>query len=80
MNSANIRIQLTLPDEETQRRRPSFDFNAITSLLSSEISKSPTTTFDPTRTPRLSSLSSSYAQFLKLRDMDKSKKTVRFQF
>jgi hypothetical protein len=84
-----IRIQLTLPEEEEQQqqqqtRRSSFDFNIITSMLSPSKPKITTSlcrqtsinSLDKQRTPRFSSLSSSYAQFLKKRDMDKSKKIV----
>ncbi len=76
-----IRIQLTVPDEQQRTRRSSFDFNTITSLLSPSkpkittnlCSKSLNNSLDK---PRLSTVSSSYAQFLKQRDMDKSKKIV----
>lgn len=40
------------------------------------MSVSPTATLDPQRAPRFSSVSTSYAQFLKQRDLDKTKKIV----
>ena len=80
--TSTIHIQLSLPDEQ-RSRRSSFDFNAITSILSpnktrltANISHGSSVSLDRTRTPRFSTVSSSYAQFLKQRDMDKNKKTV----
>jgi len=81
-----VRIHLTVPGEGS--KRTSFDLNSISSLpstvilsknkLSTQIHNSLSTNFDDgQRTAvRLSSVSSSYAQFLKQRDMDKVKKIV----
>ena len=78
-----IRIELTTPDDEQTIHPPSFDFETITTILSpskpkvmTKLAKRSSSAFDRTRTPRFSSLSSSYTQFLKQRDLDKNKKTV----
>ena len=70
------RVQLVSPEE--QSRRISFDFNSITlntkitTIQSSRSSTNP----DRGRGLRFSSVSSSYALFLKQRDTDKNKKVV----
>lgn len=79
-----IRIQLTLPDDEqTSASRPSLDFTTIASVLSTskpkirtKLAKRSSSSFERMRTPRFSSLSSSYTQFLKERELDKNKKMV----
>jgi len=81
---ASARIHLDVPGQQQQpARRSSFDLNAISIMLSPtkkkldiSISNPSPSSLDVPRTVRLSSLSSSYAQFLKHRDMDKSKKVV----
>jgi hypothetical protein len=80
-----VRIQLTVPGEESPR--PSFDIHQVSTLASTvTLSKNKLTTnihhslspnIDGAQRPvRFSSVSSSYAQFLKQRDMDKVKKIV----
>lgn len=78
-----IRIELTTPDDEQAIHHSAFDFETITTILSpskpkvmTKLAKRSSSSFDRTRAPRFSSLSSSYTQFLKQRDMDKNKKTV----
>ncbi len=79
-STPTIRVHLNLPEES---RHPPFDFHTITSLLSptkprltTNISIVSNINLDRQRTARLSSLSNSYAQFLKERDFDKTKKIV----
>ncbi|CAF1114894.1 unnamed protein product [Adineta steineri] len=80
-SSSSIRIHLDLPSEE-QSKGSSFELNSISSILSPSKKKlnvnlsNTSSTSDGQRTARLSSLSSSYAQFLKQRDMDKNKKVL----
>jgi hypothetical protein len=75
-STSSIRIHLDVPDED-QSRRSSFDLHTITSMLSSAKNRLDTSSsFDRQRMARLSSVSSSYALFLKQCDMDKSKKAV----
>ena len=79
-----VRIQLTVPGEGSPR--PSFDIHQISTLASTvTMSKNKLTTNIHSLSPnidgaqrgvRFSSVSSSYAQFLKQRDMDKVKKIV----
>lgn len=77
-----IRIELTTPQDEQSLHSSSFDFDTITILSPSKskvmtkLAKRSSSAFDRTRTPRFSSLSSSYTQFLKQRDLDKNKKAV----
>jgi len=79
---ASARIHLDVPGQQPPRRS-SFDLNAISIMLSPtkkkldiSISNPSPSSLDVPRTVRLSSLSTSYAQFLKHRDMDKNKKVV----
>lgn len=80
-----VRIHLTVPGEESERS--SFDLNPISPLptivtlkktkLITNIPNSLSANIDNgQRAARFSSVSSSYAQFLKQRDMDKVKKIV----
>jgi hypothetical protein len=72
-----IRIHLNIPGQ--QSRRSSFDLNHISSLPTTvTITKDKLTTNIDSgpRAGRFSHVSSSYAQFLKQRDMDKVKKIV----
>jgi hypothetical protein len=79
-----VRIHLNVPDEEQQQpRRSSFDFNSTTSILSpttnrltTNLSPPSSISLDRQRNACISSVSSSYALFLKQRDMDKNKKNV----
>jgi hypothetical protein len=75
--SSSIRVHIYLPEEE-QSKRSSFD-----SKLPPPKDKLPTNKsivsssyLERQRTVCISSLSSSYTQFLKQRDMDKCKKIV----
>jgi hypothetical protein len=84
-STAPVRIHLTVPADESPR--PSFDLSQVSSLPSTVTmtknklktnthnSLSPNVDGAP-RGARFSSVSSSYAQFLKQRDMDKVKKIV----
>lgn len=82
MNSvSSIRIHLESADDSP--RNASFDFDTESSMLprsKSHITTNPlylsSISLDGQRAVRFSSLSSSYAQFLKQRDTDKNKKTV----
>ncbi|CAF4066691.1 unnamed protein product, partial [Rotaria magnacalcarata] len=76
-------VHIHLEPVEVQPRRSSFDLNAISSMLTrsksrlnSNVMDVPTAGLDGQRSTRFSSLSSSYAQFLKQRDTDKNKKTL----
>jgi hypothetical protein len=81
-----VRIHLTIPEEGS--KGTSFDLNSISPLpstvtlsknkLTTQIHNSLSTNFDNGQRAavRFSSVSSSYAQFLKQRDMDKVKKIV----
>ncbi len=71
--ASSIRIHLSSPDED-QSRRSSFDLNTITLPTTNRLDTC--INLDRQRTIRFSSVSSSYALFLKQRDMDKSKKIV----
>jgi hypothetical protein len=78
-----VRIQIHFDDSENQSPHSSVDLNTISSevsegknKLSKNISSTSSTSLDGQRSVRFSSLSSSYAQFLKQRDMDKSKMIV----
>ena len=84
-SAAPIRTHLNIPDE--QSRRPSIDssrqlapVSTIVTVANNKtttvVQHSPSATIDGQRTARFSSVSSSYAQFLKQRDMDKVKKIV----
>ncbi len=82
-STAPVRIHLNVPGEEFQRI--SLDSNLIRSLPTTvTLTKTKLTTnilsadFDGGQraAARFSSVSSSYAQFLKQRDMDKAKKIV----
>ncbi|CAF0812767.1 unnamed protein product [Adineta steineri] len=73
-----VRIHLNLPGEGSSRRS-SFDFNLISPLSTTvKLTKNKLTTNvdDVRRTARFSNVSSSYALFLKQRDMDKVKKIL----
>ena len=81
----SVRIHLSVPDE--QPKRPSIDASHISALPSTVVlTKNKLTTtvqqstlshaVDAQRAARFSHVSSSYAQFLKQRDMDKVKKIV----
>ncbi|CAF4568119.1 unnamed protein product [Rotaria sp. Silwood1] len=78
---SSVRIHLDTTDEPS--RRSSFDLNTISSILSrtknrlnTNVTSRSSSSLDGQRTARLSSVSSSYAQFLKQRDIDKTKKTL----
>ena len=85
-STSPIRIHLNIPEENFER--PSLDFDLITPLptavtltknrLTTQLQHVPYSHLDPGRRSavRFSNVSSSYAQFLKQRDMDKAKKTV----
>lgn len=81
-STPSLRIHLDLPMES--RRHPSIDIhhslplNSTVTFKNNKVimSVSPTATLDPQRAPRFSSVSTSYAQFLKQRDLDKTKKIV----
>ena len=84
-STGSVRIHLNVPGE--QSRRSSFDFNLLSpapttvkltkNRLHTTIPNSISTDLDGgRRTTRFSNVSSSYAQFLKQRDMDKVKKIV----
>ncbi|CAF3725347.1 unnamed protein product [Rotaria sordida] len=78
---SSVRIHLDATEEHS--RRSSFDLNTISSILSrtknrlnTNINTTSSTSLDGQRTARFSSVSSSYAQFLKQRDTDKTKKIL----
>src|SRR3982750_2919252 len=70
-STTSIRIHLNLPEQQ-QSRRPSLSKLSLTKTISNG---SPIS-LDRQRMPRLSTVSSSYTQFLKQRDMEKNKKIV----
>jgi hypothetical protein len=84
-STAPVRIHLTIPEEESERS--SVGINSVPPLpltvtltknkLKTNTQSSLSKNFDNGKQAcRFSSVSSSYAQFLKQRDMDKVKKTV----
>jgi hypothetical protein len=84
--SPPVRIKIHYDTSEDQSPRSSADLNTISSVvsakknkLSANFSNSSSTSFDGQRSVRFSSLSSSYAQFLK-ETSDKSKKIVSQEF
>ena len=86
-SAAPIRTHLNIPDEQSRRlsidssHRPAAPVPTIVTVANDKatttvVQHSPSVTGDGQRTARFSSVSSSYAQFLKQRDMDKVKKIV----
>ena len=84
-STAPVRIHLNIPEDESERL--SFDLNFITPLpstvtldgekLTTNIQKLSSNSFDKGRAAaRFSNVSSSYAQFLKQRDINKVQKIV----
>jgi hypothetical protein len=74
-----VRIHLSVPGEEFEHSSPlSSIVTLTTNKLTTNIHKPLSTNFDNGQRAavRFSSVSSSYAQFLKQRDMDKVKKIV----
>jgi hypothetical protein len=76
-STSSVRIHLDVSEQPS--RRSSFDLNMISSLLSptktrtsTNINSASSNSLDGQRNARFSSLSSSYAQFLKRRDADKT--------
>lgn len=86
--TGSVRIHLTVPGEECEHT--SFNTNSLSplpSIVTLTKNKLTTNIHSPSLTPslengqrmaRFSSVSSSYAQFLKQRDMDKVKKIVSY--